>query len=224
MVGSVHIFIVVCLFEIYDYYYNYITSQNNLEYLLYATCKMKILMILNIIKESQIYHFIGNSGFKIYKLNKTQARCLMKNAVFDISLSLKSNGVNKIAKDETNPNLYDFNVNVDLFDYSNNLVFSTINTNFMNNNDIISFTINKEISNNYFKLYNYKENNIKKILCYYDEENYYILFIYQSPSNIKYFTLKDNRIIYNIDSISDTIQMKTYEKIEYNINGKFKEI
>ena len=148
----------------------------------------------------------------------------MKNAVFDISLNLKSNGVNKIAKDKTNNNLYDFTANVDLFDYSNNLVFSSINTNFMNNNDIISFRINKEISSNYFKLYDYNENNIKKILCYYDEENDYILFIYQSPSNIKYFTLKDNRIIYNIDSISDTIQMKTYEKIEYNINGKFKEI
>ena len=114
-----------------------------MEYLVYATNINENFDDFEYkIKESHIYHFIGNSGFKIYKLNEIHARCLMKNAVFDISLSLKSNGVNKIAKDKTNPNLSDF-IAVDLFDYSNNLVFSAINTNFMNNTYIISFRINK---------------------------------------------------------------------------------
>ena len=210
----------ICLFEIYDYY----SYTHQFDFLVYATSiNENFDNFENKINEIQIYYFLENSGFKIYKLNETHARCLMKKAVFDISISKKTTGY-KIVKAKTNPNLYAFTANVDLFDYNNNFVFSAINTNFMNNENIISFRINKETSSNYFKLYNYKENDIRKILCYYKEENDYFLFLYQTPTNIKYFTLKDNHNIYNIDYFSDIIEMKSYQKIEYDINDKLNNI
>ena len=89
----------------------------------------------------------------------------------------------------------------------------------MNKSDIYYFRINRESSKIYFKLYDYKEIKIKRILCYYNIKSEYIIFLYQSSMYIKYFSLINNNNIHNINSSNSKIfELKSNEEIEYDIN------
>ena len=56
------------------------------------------------------------------------------------------------------------------------------------------------------------------MLCYYNQSNDNIAVIYQSSNNIKFFYMKYIRQFLDFNSISRTIEMKTYEKIKYNVS------
>ena len=168
--------------------------------------------------EFKISNSSDHSGFKIYKLNDTHARCLSKKNLVDIYLTKRSDNKVYINGEFIIDEFHSFTADLDLFNYNNGLRFTAKKTAFMNINNIYAFRINKETANNYYTAYDYKETNIIKFIGYYDKDNDYILFLYQTASNIKYFTLKNNEDLYNFGSYSKIIQMKTNEHIEYNVN------
>ena len=45
-----------------------------------------------------------------------------------------------------------------------------------------------------------------------------MICIYQTENRIKYFTLQNNQNIYNIGTLSHTIDMKSYQLVEYDMN------
>ena len=192
--------------------------KNTLEYFIYATSINEDFDDFELkMNEFQVGWAYEDSGFRIYKVNDTYARCLSKRFLTDITLITKSNKA-KVNKIFVTSNLYSFTADLDLFSYSYSLRFTAEKTSFMNSNDIYSFRINKETSSNYFILYDYKEKKISNILGYYDEANDYIIFLYKTPNSIKYFTLRNNGGIFNINFYNKIIKMKTYEHIEIDTN------
>ena len=155
-------------------------------------------------------------GFKLYKIKNTEAKIVMKKIIYNININLENNTISIDPKEEA-PNIYDANLN--LFDYKSRILFDVENINFMNKNNIIYFRIYNLHSKIHFKLYDYIEENIIRILSYYDTINNDIIVIYQCPTNIKYFSLKYNETIFNINSISKTIELRTYEDKEYHMEN-----
>jgi len=211
----------VCLYEKTGYY------QETLEYLVYShSINQNFDGFENEIDEFRTNYAYDESGFRIYKVNDTYARCLNRNFLTGIILKKNNNGKNEITKVFESSNIYKFSADSNLFSYSNKLRFTAEKVNFMNKNDIYYFQINKETSSNYLMLYDYKESEITKILGYYNVNNDYIILVYQtinqiediSTKYIKYFTLKNNNAIYNIGNLFYNINIKTYEHIEYNMN------
>ena len=204
-----------CIFEAYD------LDGSKLRYHTYGTTiKETFDGFESSMKEKSLYRVDDNSGFRFYRLNETYARCIMKKAVYDVYLKIKDSlaiecNYPKPSILNSNPH----NSNLDLFDYSNGLVFSSESVN-LNEKSIYYFRINNESSNNYFKLYNYKENNIKKIQGYFNKNNINnnILFIYKSPIYIKYFTLYNNPYINDISPYSKVYEILTNEQIIFNFN------
>ena len=209
----------VCAHETKGYYCK---SGNPciLEYFVYATSINEDFNgfenTMNELQESYGYVESGELGFRLYKINDTYARCLTKSVLAGVYLKIKSSKIS-VNKDFVSSNIYAFTADLDLTSYSNSTRFNAEKVSFMNKNNIYSFTINKETSANSFKLYDYKENKIKKILGYYNKINDYMIFIYQTENNIKYFALQNNQKIYNIQSISLSKNIKSYEHIEYNM-------
>ena len=176
--------------------------------------------------ENQLAYYIaenGELGFRLYKINDTNARCLTKSFLAAIYLKM-NNGKPTIYREYINSNLYSFKADLDLTSYSNSVRFKAEKDNFMNKNNIYSFQINKESSTNYFKLYDYKENNIKKLLGYYNKTNENIIFLYQTLTHIKYFTFINNNSYIqkiNSNSISNIFEPKSNQEILYDINDLF---
>ena len=169
-----------------------------------------------------IYRSNENLGFKLYKINNTYARCVMKKAVYDIYLNLKiEDGVQILDPKYHKPkNLNNFNANMDLFDYNNNLLFSSEKVNAVNAIDIYNFGIYFVNSANYFKLFDYRENNIKNILGYFDETKSQnnILFVYKNQTYIKYFTLTKQNPILDITPFTFEYQVVSNEQKTHNFN------
>ena len=166
-------------------------------------------------EENRIYRVDENSGFKIYKLNDYKARCVMKKQIKDASL--KQDG-NKILIDgsETKSTIKEPSADLDLFDYNNGLVFYAEKINYTDINQIYYFRINNETSKIYFKLFNYKENNIQKLLGYYNKTSEYVILLYQSLDYIKYFVFCNNQNIYNLNSSYKIFEPKSDEELEYD--------
>ena len=150
-------------------------------------------------KNTYAYEYYSELGFRIFRLCDTHARCLSKSVLSSIYLKM-NNSKAKISKDFIPDNLYFFTSNLDLSSFNNNVRFSAEKISFMNKKNICSFRINKD-SINYLKVYDYKWNNIQKILGYYNTINDYMICIYQTTNNIKYFSLKNNKGIYILNSI-----------------------
>ena len=207
----------VCLHETMEFASD---GFNRRRFYIYATAINENLDGFEIkFNEIRIFRVDDNSGFRIYKLNDYKARCIMKKEVYDLSLEISSQKI-KINKEETkSKNIRELTADLDLFDYNNGLVFYSEKVSFMNKSDIYYFRINRESSKIYFKLYDYKEIKIKRILCYYNIKSEYIIFLYQSSMYIKYFSLINNNNIYNINSSNSKIfELKSNEEIEYDIN------
>ena len=168
--------------------------------------------------EYRVYRVNDISGFRFIKINDFTARCMVKKSIGDIYLELIDGKVN-IKKLDVSKNISSFSSDTDLFDYNNGLLFSVEYKN------PYYFRINKESSFNYFQYYDYNENGVKieKIKGYYDEDNDYTILYFQTriSNYIKYFTLKDNKKIFDIGYISDTIRIKSNETYEYDVNELF---
>ena len=91
----------------------------------------------------------------------------------------------------------------------------------MGKNKFYYFTINKATSSNYYKVYDYNEKEVKRLLSHYDEINDSIFIIYQGKTNIKYFILKNSNNLFKIGSFSAIITLKSNETINYNISNLF---
>ena len=169
-------------------------------------------------KSKSIYRINENSGFRIYRLNNTFARCILKKGVYDIYLKIKDSGALE-PKYPDKPNyLNSFSANLDLFDFNYKLLFSSekiIETNISN------LAIYNESSPHYIKLYyNLTENSIKRIQGYYDnnkEENN-ILFVYKTLTDIKYFTITNIPSFFEITTFVKEYEILSNEQITFNFN------
>ena len=206
----------VCMHELLKYAEDY----KRFRFYVYATTINENLDgFENKFDENSIYRVDENSGFRIYRLNNNKARCVMKKQIKDISLKNESGKI-KIKENDVKSNIKEPTANLDLFDYNNGLVFFAEKINFSNINEIYYLRINNETSKIYFKLFNYKENNIIKILGYYNKTNENIIFLYQTLTHIKYFSFINNPYIQSINkmSISKIFEPKSNQEILYNIS------
>ena len=157
-------------------------------------------------------------GFRFYKLNNTHGIFVMRNYIYIIYLEEIGRSKFNLNLQIEELNLDSFYPEMDLFDYKSNFLFTWEKNDFMRKNNIYFFRIYNFNSKNHYKFYDYKEKKIKKMLCYYNQSNDNIAVIYQSSNNIKFFYMKYIRQFLDFNSISRTIEMKTYEKIKYNVS------
>ena len=88
--------------------------------------------------ETKIYRVNEYSGFRIYKLNDFTARYMVKKAYYDAHLELVEGKV-VIFLTSGNSNLTSFSSSMDLFDYNNNLLFSSEKSSYLGKFNIILF-------------------------------------------------------------------------------------
>ena len=165
---------------------------------------------------------LSSSGIRVYRFNNFNVRCVMRKNYNDLSLEYINNEINmNLIRDQTNLTAY--SATRDLFDYNNNFIVSSeiYKKNFMGNNNFYYFTINKATSNNYYKIYEYTETSVSRILCYFDDSQDLLIVVYQGKTNIKYFFLKNSKNFFEIGKYSQTIKLKSYEEITYNIGNLF---
>ena len=88
------------------------------------------------------------------------------------------------------------------------------------NNIYYYFGIYNESSTNYFKLFDYRESNIISIRGYFDttQTKNNTLFVYKTPSNIKYFTLSNQANIFDISPFIEKFAVKSNESKTYDFN------
>ena len=177
-------FRLICVQEIFEYAIDYLINR----YSLYA---FSINENFNGFEEqsSSIFRTNTSSGFKLYKENGTHIKGLMKKYEFYLYFQ-----DNKLTTGYGNP----LEGNMDLFDANNGFIFFSSNTSFLNYNNIYYFTISKGNTKNHYKIFDYKEKNIKKILCYYEQSKDNIIFLYQTLNDIKFFTIYNSKKLYVI--------------------------
>ena len=200
----------VCIYEDLEYDSNYyIFRYRNYATVINANFDGFDVEMYN----TKIYRTNITGGFRLYKLNNTNGLFVMRKVLYHIYLE-KFSG--KIIIGYKQFNKYSFFTEMDLFDYKSNIFFTCEKNDFMNMTDIYFLSIFKFDSNNYYKFYDYQEEYIKRMLCYYDESDFNIIIVYQSINQIKYFYMKLIENIFNFNSTSITIKIKTYESREYN--------
>ena len=203
----------ICFQSIFEY-----SSENNKDrFHIYALSLNKSLNGFE--HELVIFKTDYDTGIKIYKLNDTYVKCMVKKDMFDICVN-KGDEHPTITSEKTKT-INNFNGYTDLFDYSNGLIVTAEKTNFANINNIFLFKISKTALRNNLKLYDYKESTILQLFCYYDETNDYIFVIYQSLKTIKYYIMHNSKEIYKLDVSSvkqKTLKVKTDEERFYNVS------
>ena len=160
-----------------------------------------------------------DTSVKIYKLNDTYAKCMIKKDMFDVCVN-KGGDYPMMTSQKTNT-INSFNGNMDLFDYSNGLIVVAEKTNFAGKNNIFLFKISKITLKNMFKLYDYKETELLQLFCYYDATNDYIFVLYQSLNDIKYFMMYNSKKIYEIDGskiAQKTLKVKSNEERNFSLS------
>ena len=97
----------------------------------------------------------------------------------------------------------------------------------MGNKNFYYFTINKSTSGNYYKIYLYNEkaqspNLMSKLMGYYDEMNDILIVIYEREGiGIKYFILQSHKILYEIESFSYIVRLKSNETTQIRVDDLF---
>ena len=167
----------------------------------------------------QIYRTNDSSGFKLFKMNDTYVRIMTKKSIVNICLS------SSISTSYFKTDIYNINAKPDLFEYNDGFIFFIGVGNFSNHKNIYYFKIAKESSKNFYQIYDYKEENINKLLCYYDKSKDYIICLYQTLNDIKYFTIYDSTKLYQIKSFtSKTLKVvsnsERYFDANYMLNTK----
>jgi hypothetical protein len=141
----------------------------------------------------------------------------MRRLFFDIYIKKEGEQI-KLEFKKTSPSSINFYTEMDLFDYKYDFFFTAEKVNFKNYNNIYSLAIYKLSYNNHFKFYDHLENYIKRIHCFYDQSTSIIYILYQTIDKIKYFSLNYFENIFKIGSYSHTIEIKTNEENNYNVN------
>ena len=156
-------------------------------------------------------------GFRLYREDSTYAKYVTGISVIEIYLS--SSG--SIQQTSFPIKLYKLDADIDLISYNHLFTFSAKKTSFLGKQDIYSFRINKDTYTNNYEIYNYQENNVKKILGYYNEVRNKIIFLYQTDTNIKYFIIDNMNDIYSFSSsYTDQINVASYQPgIQYDLNN-----
>ena len=168
-----------------------------------------------------IYQVSSVSGFRLFRIDSFNIRILTRKAVYDLSLQDYYGTIN-IIKTKANSNLNAYSATRDLFDYNNNFIISSeaYTKNYMGNKKFYYFTINKSTSGNYYKIYLYSEKSVSKVLCYYDEIDDIFIVIFQGTT-IKYFTLKNHKNLFEIDSFSKIFTLKSNEVSQIKVDEIF---
>ena len=106
-----------------------------------------------------------------------------------------------------------FSSSQDLFDYNNNLAFSSGKKSSIGN----FFTINKYKEQKFYKIFNFLKINILKVIGFYDQINDYIMIVSQYSSYIKYYIIKNSNNICQIGYYSGILKIVTNDITVYNI-------
>ena len=165
-----------------------------------------------------LYGFDSASGFKLYKIDTYKVRCIMRKLCYDLYLKKSSNKIN-VEYTEGNSNLTSSKPILDLYDYNNNLIF-TSNYKASGGKKIYSYlAINKATSTNIIKIYNYLEFEVLKLIGYYDETNDNIMVVSQFSTSIKSYIIKNSKNICEVGSYSSILKITTDKIIIYNIEN-----
>ena len=172
-------------------------------------------------EEYSLFSVSSVSGIRLFRLDSFNIRAVMRKKVYDLSLQ-NNDGVINIIMTKANSNLNAYSATRDLFDYNNNFIISSevYKKNFMSNKNFYYFTINKSTSGNYYKIYLYSEKSVSKVLGYYDEINDILVVVFQGTT-IKYFTLQYHKILFEIDSFSNIIKLKSNETSQVKVDEIF---
>ena len=188
----------ICVIEVYDksdsqnLYFTYINAINDTFNGFEETMRQKRIKQLD-----------TSSGFRLYKLNNTYLRAVIKINVADIYLTLDKNSMITISwKWGTS----DYSADLDLFSYNNRFIFLSQRV-----NDIASFRVDHKTQSNYLSLNNNDENKILKILGYHDQSNKIknTIFIFQSSEYIKYFTFNSSQTFEDVTIIDTNTNTNT---------------
>ena len=167
-----------------------------------------------------LYQSSGEIGFKLYKLDKYYLRLVLRKKIYDLYFD-SSFGLNKR---EANKNLTNFESFFYLFSYSNNFVLSIRTSSFYYNNNLvypgIYFKINT-LSSNYYLIYLNNDEGQKKLYNYYNDTLDYLICLYQSDNNIKYFIFQNNIEMFNIDASSYSYKIKSYDEVQFDVSTFF---
>ncbi len=146
----------------------------------------------NRINDTFIYATNISGGFRLYKLNDTYGRFVMRKVVYDLHLELYGG---KIIVRVGGLGSNSFYTDVDLFDYNSGFLFTGERIdNFLNMENIYFFRI--------YKL---------------GIDNYNIIIYYQTSTHIKFFCLKYIDNIFNINKYEKTLKLKTNKIREYDV-------
>jgi hypothetical protein len=198
----------VCLQELLEYQSDYKRNR----YLTYAYSLKENFDGID--SNYIVYRTNDSSGFKILKMNDTYVRVFHKKIITDICLS------SSIKATSLKVDKYNINSKPDLFDYNYGFIFFVGVSNFSNHKNISFFKIVKETSKNYYQIYDYKEENINKLLCYYDQSKDFIICLYQTLNDIKYFTMYNSAKLYEIKSFtSKTIKIASNSERYFDANN-----
>jgi hypothetical protein len=160
----------ICVYDNYD---------NNNKYQVYAfSIKSDLSSIDTNDENSRIYGFDNDSGFRLYKIDSFNIRCVTRKIVKDIFLV---NFFSDIIIRTITLNI-SLIANQDLFACSNNFTFSSGRKKSITN----YFTINKNEVQSFYKVYDFLRENILRLFGFYDRNNDYIMVVSQYTSYIKY--------------------------------------
>ena len=160
------------------------------------------------------------NGFRLYKTTDYYLRLVLRKGVYDVYLN---NNFEIISK-SVNSNLKSYNSLKHLFSYNNNIVI-TFSVSFCYYNDgtkkQISILKIITIYNDYYSIYLYAHSfeSHNKIYNYYNDTLDYLIITYQTNDVIRYITLSNNKDIYNINSLTSVIRIKSNEEINFNISS-----
>ena len=210
----------VCLHEgIYKYHSSSTVTWENMVFA--TTINSDLTNFESNMTESQIKYGLKDLGFKIVRENDTYAKCMTSNAFVEIYLKKESQSSTvKIKKTYLPNHIYNLASEMDLITYNNKFRFLINKESFMGKNDIYSFKINYGYYENYFKLYDYQETLIKKIIGYFAPDKNKILCVFKTNNSIKFFHMKSMNDIFSLsDSYSKKFWLASYEKAESNLNS-----
>ena len=171
-------------------------------------------------ENKKIYESKGEIGFRLYKIDNYYLRCVLRKKIFDLYI----NSNYEVQKIDVNKNLTSYETFPTLFSYNNNFIFSLRTTKIYYNDggfkDVQYFKINT-LSSNYYIIYAYADSSAShiKLYGYYNDKIDYLIFLYQSKNTIKYIIFRENKEMYNINSISIIKKYKSNEPIEIDISN-----